>query len=742
MLKKIQKFSLNKKLSIVILLTFLFIFIVSNIIIDLAYYSYYETMMADKLNQSVSVASRSHFQSFFYSMKKEALGMITESPLKEYLKGSAEAKSAEEFLRYRIDVSVSQYMEIYSTSRDETLYYDEISDLFGVKKGRFDIEFGENDIVFLPVDISTKFDQEQTGTQSRRYTVMYMKIDKDGSYIATGLSAHVTRNDILSGLVLPQSISYQDIKNGKAKNTGSNIYAVNSQGTILADYFQQSAGQTIEQFDFYQDFSTCEFNKPFEIFDFNQPSYIMSCSNQPRPGEIFVIGVIQKKDIIAAVTPTLLLLAVLTFFALSCFCMLCILIIRRAFSPYDQLVQRVSINSTSSLKGAELLGEAIDKGAAAKRRANEMVLIDYILDREVDLYTVSEIEKQYPGEYSIIACKIDEYDCISSDTLKHCRMVIENSLDSIGDILWPPADKNKLLFILCCKAMERNITDALKKCQSILRDSGISTSYIVGEEQSQLMNINVSYYAIQKVMFMWVCYGSESIVTNKMQEDPVEIPTNGISKLIEDINVGNKESIDSHLEQIFESFQGKTNFLIPIYLQQLTLSIISHISPFDSHTNVFDYQNVIDRVTEASSLAAAKKIISQLCYDACNYLATMQSKATERQDLVLKILEYLKANYQNPNLSIITVSDIYCYSPRYLGRIFKNFTSKPFTQCLMEIRMERAKELIIDTNLPINDIFEKVGITSSQQFYRQFKKQFGCSPTTMRKNIRNAMTDQ
>ena len=65
MLKKIQKFSLNKKLSIVILLTFLFIFIVSNIIIDLAYYSYYETMMADKLNQSVSVASRSQFQSFF-----------------------------------------------------------------------------------------------------------------------------------------------------------------------------------------------------------------------------------------------------------------------------------------------------------------------------------------------------------------------------------------------------------------------------------------------------------------------------------------------------------------------------------------------------------------------------------------------------------------------------------------------------------------------------------------------------
>lgn len=658
MLKKIQKFSLNKKLSIVIILTFLFIFFVSNLIIDFSYYNYYENMMADKLNQTVSVASSAHFQSFFYSMKREALGMTTEYPLKDYLEGSAEAGVAEEFLRYRIDVSVSQYMEIYSASKDETLYYDESSDLFRVKKGRFNLEFGENDVIFLPVDISMKFDQQSNSTRSRLYTVMYIKIDEEGSYIATGLSAHVTRNNILSGLVLPKSISYED-----------------------------------------------------------------------------------KEDIVAAVAPTLLLLAALIFFALACFCTLCILIIRRAFSPYDQLVQRVSTRSASPLEGAELLGEVIDKGAAAELRAYEMVLSDYILDREVDLFTVSEIERRYPGEYAILACKIDEYDCISADTLQHCRVVIENTLGLIGDILWLPTDKNKLLFVLCCKVIERNIPDVLKECQSILRDSGICTSFIVGEKQSQLMNINLSYYEIQKVMFMWVCYGAESIATDQVQEDPVEIPTNGTSKLIEDINIGNKESIDSHLEHIFENFRGKTNFLIPIYLQQLTLNIISHISLFDANTNEFDYRNIIDRVTEASSLCAAKKIISQLCFDACNYLTSLQNKSTERQDLVLKLLEYLKVNYQNSNLSIITVSDIFCYSPRYLGRIFKNSTNKPLTQCLMEIRMEKAKEFVTDTNLPITSIYEKVGLTSSQQFYRQFKKHFGCSPTAMRKNRRNILTD-
>ena len=98
------------------------------------------------------------------------------------------------------------------------------------------------------------------------------------------------------------------------------------------------------------------------------------------------------------------------------------------------------------------------------------------------------------------------------------------------------------------------------------------------------------------------------------------------------------------------------------------------------------------------------------------------------------MIDYLNENYSNPNLSLTYISNIFGYSPKYLGRIFKNYTNTFFTQYLTTLRMEKARDLILNTDLPIADIFESVGVTTLQHFYRLFKKQFGNSPAAMRKN--------
>lgn len=81
-------FKVFKKLSLLIVLVFVLIFIVSNAIIDVSYYTYFEHMMADKLSQSVEVASSSYTQSFFDTIKREAVKLVTEEPLKNFLDGS------------------------------------------------------------------------------------------------------------------------------------------------------------------------------------------------------------------------------------------------------------------------------------------------------------------------------------------------------------------------------------------------------------------------------------------------------------------------------------------------------------------------------------------------------------------------------------------------------------------------------------------------------------------------------
>ena len=728
-------FRVFKKLSILIVLVFILIFIVSNAIIDVSYYTYFEHMMEEKLSQSVSVACSSYTQSFFDTIKREALKLVTEKPLKNFLDGSNTPEDTQEFLTYRTDVSVSEYIEVYSAQRDETVFYDEQGDYFGSRNGSADVDFSESDSIFLPVDIPNQQEEGQQANPSKRYTLLYQKISEDGSYIASGLCAHVTRVSILSGLILPKNISYTDIRNGNISNTGSNMYLVNADGTILSDYFLQSAGQSLKDYDLDTQFKNSPFDEENKYFDYNEPSRLISYGYQPKPG-LYVVGVIQKQDIVSAIIPTLLIIGISIFVVLAVFCTLCLLILYRAFSPYEKLVKKVSESSNSKLDGAQLLDEAIQKGTEAKQKAYEMAISDYILDIETDLDSITEVEQLYHGTYTPIICRIDNYNSISFNTnaIHKCREVIESIFSLIGKVLCLHLDKNKLFFILCGDCAAIDLKDVLIDCQNALKNAQISTSYIIGKSQNQLRDIKDSYDDMQKAMFMSVCYGPGSIITDVQNEDYVELPSNTISALIGSINTCDTDKVTKLLDQIFEDFQGKVSPLIPIYLIQIALNIISHIASFDSNQTLFDYQDILNKVTEASSLSDAKTIISQLCFDACSYLVSFQNKAKGKQDIEQKIIDYLNENYSNPNLSLTYISNIFGYSPKYLGRIFKNYTNTFFTQYLTTLRMEKARDLILNTDLPISDIFESVGVTTLQHFYRLFKKQFGNSPAAMRKN--------
>ncbi len=57
-----------------------------------------------------------------------------------------------------------------------------------------------------------------------------------------------------------------------------------------------------------------------------------------------------------------------------------------------------------------------------------------------------------------------------------------------------------------------------------------------------------------------------------------------------------------------------------------------------------------------------------------------------------------------------------------------------FIQFLTEVRMEKAMEYILDTDMKNFEIAEKIGYAEANYFSYSFKKFYGQSPTAMRKN--------
>lgn len=97
------------------------------------------------------------------------------------------------------------------------------------------------------------------------------------------------------------------------------------------------------------------------------------------------------------------------------------------------------------------------------------------------------------------------------------------------------------------------------------------------------------------------------------------------------------------------------------------------------------------------------------------------------------IRKYIEANYANPDLSLNHLSDKYNLKPKYVSQLFKDEFRMNFVDYLVQLRMERAKKLLLETSDPVHEIAGKVGYTTSISFGRMFKKAVGITPGDYRK---------
>lgn len=92
-----------------------------------------------------------------------------------------------------------------------------------------------------------------------------------------------------------------------------------------------------------------------------------------------------------------------------------------------------------------------------------------------------------------------------------------------------------------------------------------------------------------------------------------------------------------------------------------------------------------------------------------------------------QIKKFIDNNYSNSSLSLEDVANELCYSVSYISAIFKKNNSS-FTKYLTDIRMEKAKILLVDGNNKLLTIASAVGYDDPYYFSHCFKKYYGVSP--------------
>lgn len=136
-------------------------------------------------------------------------------------------------------------------------------------------------------------------------------------------------------------------------------------------------------------------------------------------------------------------------------------------------------------------------------------------------------------------------------------------------------------------------------------------------------------------------------------------------------------------------------------------------------------------VLELSNMETAQEITDMLK----SWSQKLQELPSEKKrSSIAEILAYLDQYVLSPDFSVYEASEHFHMTLPAFSKYFKESTGKNVMDYTIQSRIQKARELLTHTNLPLKDISEQVGYYNVSSFTRRFKLNQGCTPGEYRKS--------
>ncbi len=230
----------------------------------------------------------------------------------------------------------------------------------------------------------------------------------------------------------------------------------------------------------------------------------------------------------------------------------------------------------------------------------------------------------------------------------------------------------------------------------------------------------------------------DAILTGSRENlDVHAIDTTRLSqKTVDDfLKSGVRDEIDGFVEELFKSV-GEQNCQSVIFRQYIVMDC--YVS-----TRNFLKGLGLDETPVPGRLADVNSVIREFhsTGGVKSYLKKMFAEAMRRRDeqaeqrygrLLQDAREYIDAHYLDDAISLNTVANRVNLSPSYFSSIFRKGMNRTFVEYLTDIRLEKARELLMCSHLNSTEIAYRVGYKDPHYFGYLFKKSVGCTPREYR----------
>ena len=135
--------------------------------------------------------------------------------------------------------------------------------------------------------------------------------------------------------------------------------------------------------------------------------------------------------------------------------------------------------------------------------------------------------------------------------------------------------------------------------------------------------------------------------------------------------------------------------------------------------------------TQCEGSMFAKYKVQSLLYEFFSELAITEN-SKKINDPIARAIRTIEYNYNN-NITVQGLAESFYLDEAYFSRLFKQKTGFSPKQYLLNVRLNKAKELLLDTEYPIREISAAIGFSDPLYFTTLFLKREGMSPSLYRK---------
>lgn len=282
------------------------------------------------------------------------------------------------------------------------------------------------------------------------------------------------------------------------------------------------------------------------------------------------------------------------------------------------------------------------------------------------------------------------------------------------------------------------IREVVRSFGDAKRQAGVQFTIAVSQVHAGLDELFTARNECIRQILMAEVHMDENADNNsaRISENHLIIPYRDIENLFRSISTGDSDKMREAVEKIYEVPAQASNILYRDYSFSITFLILIRMIQMQNKYNadqpivpqeLLDYKNLRK---EYPTVEGQKELIGNSAFLLSDLIAKQEVAAPSK--MILTALQYINAHFSE-NISLTDVADNINISKNYLCDIFKKELGVTFINYVTNLRIEKAKEYLANTDMKMYEVSSAVGYNDYAYFSQLFKKHTGTTLSAYRR---------